>query len=92
MSTIGQGGTIGNPAAQSPEVTTTVKVLRSVQPALSPFLQKILDFVIGLLTGVGGELSVKGDYSKNQTADVLGTTYTFTETVNGSADIKATPS
>lgn len=81
------------PPTQSPEVVTTVATLKQMRAAtLSPFLQKILDFLIGLLTGIGGDLSVKGDYSKSQTGDILGTEYTFTETVNGSADISATPS
>lgn len=77
---------------QTPEVATTVATLQKIKPTLSPFLQQILDFIVGLLTGIGGNLSVKGDYSKSQTGDILGTEYTFTEAVNGSADIKATPS
>jgi hypothetical protein len=73
------------------DAATTVTVLNKLKPALSPILQKLLAFVIGLLTGVGGDFNVSGDYTKSQQGAVLGTTYKFTETVNGTADINATP-
>lgn len=82
---------VTNPAAPD-DRDTTVRVLKQIQPTVSPILQKLIAFLIGILTGVGGDFSEKGNYSKSQTATVLGTTYTFTETVDGSADIKATPS
>lgn len=80
------------PVAQTPEVATTVATLQKIRPTISPILQKVLDFLIGILTGVGGNLSLSGNYSKSQTGDILGNTYTFTETVDGSVDVKAVPS
>jgi hypothetical protein len=80
------------PIPQTPEVATTIATLKKIQPSISPFLQKVLDFVVGILTGVGGDLNVSGDYTKSQTGDILGNQLTFTETVNGSVDLKATPS
>jgi hypothetical protein len=84
--------TSSGPTGPKDDVDTTVKTLNSIKPQLSPFLQKVLEFIVGILTGIGGDLSVKGDYSKSQDGTILGTAYTFTETVNGSADIKAVPS
>ena len=79
------------PVPQTPEVITTVATLKKIQPSISPFLQKVLDFVVGILTGVGGDLNVSGDYTKSQTGDILGNQLKFTDTVNGSADLKAEP-
>jgi len=73
------------------DAQVTAATLEKLKPALSPILQKLLAFVVGLLTGIGGDFNVCGDYTKSQQGTVLGTTYKFTETVNGTADINATP-
>ena len=73
------------------DAEVTVATLHKLSPALSPILQKLLAFVVGLLTGIGGDFNVSGNYTKTQTGNVLGTTYKFTETVDGTADINATP-
>ena len=79
------------PKHPDPDTQTTIDKLNEIRPQLSPILQKLLTFVIGLLTGIGGDFSVSGNYTKEQTGAILGTTYNFTETVDGSADVKAVP-
>jgi hypothetical protein len=93
-STGSAGAGAGHPGWHTPEnLAKAGEALKTVDPnTLPPFVQKILAFVVGILTGIGGDLNESGKYSKSQTAVVLGTTYTFTETVDGTADVKAVPS
>lgn len=74
-----------------PEKDTAVKVLKSILPATSPFIQKIITFIIELLTGSIADFKESGNWTKSQQANILGTQYTFTETLDGSVDITATP-
>jgi len=76
----------------NPEAENAAAALKKIDPnSLPPFVQKIIAFIIGVLSGVGGDLNVSGKYSKEQTVNIFGTNYKFDETVDGTADVKATP-